>query len=234
MFPWLFPYGLGAYECGRNAVRLNRQELTRALLLYADRRFQRDRCFPFVVFNHEQIRSSAKGGYLLTARRDFQSVADRLLSLDRGALDSLIERGGLGEYVKPETDAERAWFEVMSVVDYVAGHVNGLNTGRKYQRNEIKSLIMAKGVPMFFVTFAPADVKSPLCLHFCGEVIDLTEHMPNMPSADRRSRAIASNPVGAAKFFHFLVRTLLDVLLRAGQDRDGLFGPTECYYGTVE
>ncbi|KAI0361479.1 hypothetical protein OH77DRAFT_1360707, partial [Trametes cingulata] len=202
--------------------------------LYGDRRFQYDRCFPFIVFNQEQIRGSAQGGYLLTARRDFQSVSERILSLDRGALDSLIERSRLERYVRPETDDEKAWFELMSVVDYVSGHVRGLNTGRKYQRNEIRALIMAKGVPIFFITFAPADVKSPLCLYYCGEEIDLAQSMPVLRGGDARRRAIANNPVGAARFFDFLVKTFLRVILRAGTDEQGLFGRTESYYGTVE
>lgn len=234
MFPWLFPYGLGSFENELMVKRLHRGEHIKALLLYPDRRFERDRCFAFIAFNHEQIRASAGGGYLLTNRNNFATVADKILALDREALDNIIERGSDGEYVRPETDAEKACFELISVVDHVAGHVSGLNTSRKYQRNEIKSLIMAKGMPLFFITFAPADLKNPLCLYYCGENVDLFDHLPRLRSADDRRRAIANHPAGAARFFDFLVKTFVRVILRYGQKDDGLFGPTEAYYGTVE
>lgn len=234
MFPWLFPYGLGGFENEFMVKRLTRGEHIKALLLYPDRRFERDRCFAFIAFNHEQIRASASGGYLMTTRNNFASVADKILALDRTALDNILERGKDGDYVRPENDAEKACFDLISVVDHVAGHVSGLNTSRKYQRNEIKSLIMAKGMPIFFVTFAPADLKNPLCLYYCGENIDLFDSLPRLRNADDRRRAIADHPAGAARSFDFLVKTFIRVILRYDQPADGLFGPTEAYYGTVE
>lgn len=153
MFPWLFPYGLGGFENEFIVTRLRRGEHIRGLLHHGDRRFERDRCFVFIAFNHEQIRASATGGYLLTTRQNFSAVSQKILNVDREALDAILERGKLGDYVRLENDAEKAVFDLISAVDRVAGHVNGLSTSKKYQRNEIKSLIVAKGVPIFFVTF---------------------------------------------------------------------------------
>lgn len=58
--------------------------------------------------------------------------------------------------------------------------------------------------------------------------------LPRLRNSDHRGRAIADNPVGAARFFHFLVETSIKVILRFGDEEDGLFGPTDAYYGTVE
>ncbi|KAI0675205.1 hypothetical protein C8Q78DRAFT_527210, partial [Trametes maxima] len=173
MFPWLYPYGRGGFGNHLCDKKLDRSVHIKLCLMYADRRFQTDRCFPFVVFNQEQIRSSSQAGYLLTSRKNFDSVADRLLNIDRSALDALISRSSITGRVCPETDQERQCFELLTLVDHVAGHVDGSNTARKYQRNELRSLIFAKGVPIFFITFAPADYKHPLCLFYCGETIDL-------------------------------------------------------------
>ncbi|TFK81640.1 hypothetical protein K466DRAFT_501813, partial [Polyporus arcularius HHB13444] len=57
---------------------------------------------------------------------------------------------------------------------------------------------------------------------------------PALPDRNARLRAIATNPVGAARFFHKVVDLFTSKILRVGQDRPGLFGPTEAYYGTVE
>ncbi|OBZ77801.1 hypothetical protein A0H81_02179 [Grifola frondosa] len=234
MFPWLFPYGLGGFENVRIRTRLDRIMHVRHLLMYADRRFQTDECFPFMAFNHEQIRSSTHGGYLLTSRKNFPAVVDKIMNLNLAALDGLIERGRHGEYVQSQTEEEKRCFELMSIVDHVAGHVQGSATSRKYQRTEIKSLIIALGVPVFFITFAPVDIKHPLCLYYCGEEIDLMSSEPDIPLPWDCLRAIASNPVACARFFHVIVTAFIQHILRAGDDKPGLFGKTRSYYGTVE
>ena len=234
MFPWLYPYGLGGFNNDLMKTNLPLSLQIRANLFYADRRFQKDRCFPFIVFNQQQIRESSQGGYLMTTKKNFAQVAEKILSIQKDALDDLVERGKRGEYLKPTSDAEKTCFEVMNLVEHVAGHVKGAHTRKKYQRNEIKSLIIEIGVPTFFITFAPADFKNPLCLYFCGMDIDLSSIYPSLSSSNDRLRAIAQNPVGAARFFDYMVHLLITVILRHGQDRDGLFGRTEAYYGTVE
>lgn len=234
MFPWLYPYGLGGFENSRMLHRLDHASHVRVNLLYADRQFQTDRCFPFIVFNHQQIRASVQGGYLLTRRSNFEAVAQKILTLDRAALDSIIDRSASGEHVVPRTEEEKACFDLIGIIDRVAGHVQGLNTSRKYMRNEIRSLVYAKGVLVFFITFAPVDFKHPLCLYFCGEEIDLSQSAPQIRHSDDRLRAIASNPIGAAHFFDFIVNLFITHILRAGSGEQGLFGTTEAYYGTVE
>ncbi|KAI0351829.1 hypothetical protein OH77DRAFT_1410232, partial [Trametes cingulata] len=208
----------------------------RFCLLYGDRRFQTDEYFPFIAFNHEQIRASTRGGYLLTTRRNFDTVADNLLSLDSKALDRLIERGHAGLALSPENEEENACMALLSVIDHIGGHVPGSVTQKRYQRHEIKSLIIAQNVPLFFITFSPVDFKSPLCLYYCGESINLLGLHAQLPSAAERLCSIAENPVACARFFHHVVTTFLRTILRVGgvgEDR-GLFGPTASYYGTVE
>ncbi|EPT05110.1 hypothetical protein FOMPIDRAFT_1100476, partial [Fomitopsis schrenkii] len=202
--------------------------------MYADRCFQTDEYFPFIVFNHEQIRGSSRGGYLMTERRNFSRVVEKILTVDKDALDALIARGKKGEYLKPENPAEQSCFDLLSIIDQVAGHVPASATQRKYQRSQLKSLIMTLGVPIFFITFAPVDFKHPLCMYYCGEKIDLLSATPAMSSNYERMRAVAANPVACARFFHLIVTLFVKHILRSGSNRPGLFGVTRAYYGTVE
>ena len=50
---------------------------------------------------------------------------------------------------KPERDAEKACFKVLSI-DTVGGHVKGSLTLKKYMRNEVWSLISYIGAPSWF------------------------------------------------------------------------------------
>ena len=234
LFPWLYPYGCGGFENSYIKTRLHRREHIRHLLMYADRRFQTDEYFPFIAFNQEQIRGSTRGGYLLTERRNFANVVDTILNVDKQVLQQLIDRSAKGEFIKPKTDEEQRCFKLLSIVDHVAAHVPGSPTQRKYQRNQLKSLIMTIGVPIFFITFAPVEFKNPLCMYYCGEQIDLLSRQPVMPHHLDRMRAIASNPVACARFFHLLVSLFVRIILRSGHELPGLFGRIRAYYGTVE
>ncbi|KZT18401.1 hypothetical protein NEOLEDRAFT_1050152, partial [Neolentinus lepideus HHB14362 ss-1] len=200
--------------------------------MYGDRRFQTDYYFPFILFNQQQIKNSSKGGYLLTERKNYRDVARKVLDIDMNALETLIERGKGGLLVRPETDDERACFELLSLIDHVAGHVDGSNTVKKYQRNECKSLIIAYGAPMWFITFAPVDFKHLICLYYCGIKIDLTTFYPSRPEYIDCLREISKNPVACARFFHVMVTTFIKSVIRP--DGTGFYGNTSAYYGTVE
>ncbi|KAL6309554.1 hypothetical protein BKA93DRAFT_693130, partial [Sparassis latifolia] len=202
--------------------------------LYADRQFQVDEFFPFIVFNQNQIRDCSSGGYLLTEKQNFEAVREKIMTVDASALQRLIDRGKNGEYVQLQDDAEKQCFELLSIIDHVAGRVQGSATRRKYQRNEIKSLIIVKGVPVFFITFAPVDFKHPICLYYCGEKIDLLTSHPSLGDAEHRLWLIARSPVACARFFHLMVKSFVVNILRADSGEDGLFGPTEAYYAPVE
>ncbi|KAI0652911.1 hypothetical protein C8Q70DRAFT_884152, partial [Cubamyces menziesii] len=204
--------------------------------LYHDRRFQHDRYFPFMAFKHEQMHGCTTGGYLLTKCSNFKAVADKILSIDMDALKRLIDRGSSGQFSHIDDPEERKCLELMSLINYVSTRVPGSVAHRRFQRNEIKSLIIAFGVPIFFITFAPADFKNPLCLYYCGQEIDLSKSIPDIPPCRERLKAISRNPVGCARFFDFTVRTFIQYILRVEDPlgRDGLFGQTSAYYGTVE
>ncbi len=117
------------------------------------------------------------------------------------------------------------------MLDHVAKHVEGSNTNKKYMRNEIWSLICAKGAPSWFITFAPTDLKHPLCLYLASEDI---RFYPKMYAEDKRWSLIANNPVACARFFHFMVQAFIKHILGVGTNHDGLYGDTNGYYGTVE
>ncbi len=236
LFPWLYPYGLGGFDNTKMSCKLGRAKQIQHRLMYADQRFQVDRYFPFLAFNQEQIRASTTGGFLLTERAHFKDVAAKILSTDKEVLQGLIDKGKSGWSSEIATPEEKQCHELLALVDFVAAKVPGSMTQRRNQRSEIKSLIIAYNVPMFFVTFAPVDFKHPICLYYCGEEINLTERMPDLPSCTYRLRAIASNPVACARFFDLMVRSFVTQILRVDDPdcRAGLFGKTSTYYGTVE
>ena len=107
----------------------------------------------------------------------------------------------------------------------------GSITSKKYLRNEIWSLISYIGAPSWFITFAPADNKHPICLYYA----DTKEtYSPELRSSNECYRLIAKNPVAGARFFHFMVQMFIKHVLGVDSDHPGLYSDTSAYYGTVE
>ena len=232
MFPHLFPYGLGGIgSTDSKIVRISEMMHKRQLLMYHDKRFQCDPYFPLVAFNHEQMKKCTTGGFLLTKRGNFDKIADRLMNIDIGVLSDLSQRLAKGEHVKPETDAEKNCYQVISDLDHVAHNVQGSVTSKRYMRNEIWSLISYLGAPSWFITFAPADNKHPICLYYANTKEWL---YPQLYTSKECYNLIANNPVAGARFFHFMTEMFIKHVLGVGSNHAGLYGDTSGYYGTVE
>jgi hypothetical protein len=231
MMPWLFPYGLGGFGNIYQEGRISTMAHKRHLLMYYDKRFQKDPHFPLIAFNHEQIKQCSSAGYLLSEKAKFEEISQHLFNIDVDTLQNMAKRMENGERVVPETDAEKLCFQVLRDLDHVGGHVQGSLTSKKYMRNEIWSLISYLGAPSWFITLSPADVKHPIALYFA----DTKETFkPEIRNADERRRLIANNPVAGARFFHFMVQIFITYVLGVGTGKRGIYGNTAAYYGTVE
>jgi len=237
IFPWLFPYGLGGIGNEIHKGLLSDAAHKKHLLMYHDKRFQRDHEFCLMSFNHEQIKNGTTGGYLMTKRKNFDDVAKRLLELDQQVLENLSTRLESGERVKAETEEEKNCYNILKDLDHIGGHVNGSITNKKYMRNEIWSLTAFQGAPTWYITLSPADNKHPICLYFADTK---TTFSPELRIDDDRLRLISENPVAGARFFHFMVSMFIEHVLGVTEmehktkRQTGLFGKTSAYYGTVE
>jgi hypothetical protein len=78
VFPWLFPYGLS----GIGTTDLSDKAHKYHLLMYHDKRFQRDPTFPFVAFSHQQLKAATSASFLLADSSKFYDIANRLLSVN--------------------------------------------------------------------------------------------------------------------------------------------------------
>jgi len=231
MFPWLFPYGLGGIGSMVHKGKILTLNHKGHLLMYHDKRFQTGPHFPLIAFNHEQIKESTTGGSLLSERQSFPIVAGQLLNLNPDVLSDIAKCMSDGERVKPQTEEEKACFQVIHDLDHVGKHVEGSITNRKFMRNEIWSMISFMGAPSWFITFSPADNRHPIHLYFA----DTKERFsPTIHSLDECYQLIANNPVAGAQFFHFMVETFIEHVLGVGKHHRGVYGNTSAYYGTVE
>jgi hypothetical protein len=71
MFPLLFPYGVG----GVGYSKLSENKYKEFLLMYHDKRFQKDMGFLFVAFSHAQIKAATTGGFLLAKSNKIDGIS---------------------------------------------------------------------------------------------------------------------------------------------------------------
>jgi hypothetical protein len=231
MFPWLFPYGLGGIGHERQRHKLSDAEHKRHLLLYHDKRFQKDPYFPLIAFNHEQIKDSTTGGFILAKQKSFDNIANRLLGINSEVLADITERMMKGERIKGESKDEKDCLQLIHDLDHFGGHVKGSITSKKYMKNEIWSLISFRGAPSWYITLSPTDSKHPISLYYADTKERFT---PVIHSKSERESLIADNPVASARFFHFMIQAFIKHVLGVDADHPGIYGDTSSYYGTVE
>ena len=229
--PWLFPYGLGGIGNSLQQGRLSDIAYKKHLLMYNDKRFQMDSHFSLIAFNHEQIKQSTTGGYLLAEKSKFDNISKRLMDVNIEVLSDLIKRMEHGERVKPETDEEKLCFQLTKDLDHVGGHVKGSLTSKKYMCNELWSLISFCGAPSWFITFSPADNMHPIPLYFADTKETFS---PELKSYQEQYALIANNPVAGARFFDIMSKMFIKYVLGFGENHPGLYGNTEAFYGTDE
>ncbi|EJD54883.1 hypothetical protein AURDEDRAFT_133193 [Auricularia subglabra TFB-10046 SS5] len=202
--------------------------------MYHDKRFQLDSEFALIAFNQEQILAGSKAGVFLSSKRKFQRLADMLGSIDESVFGELANKLQSDPHWKPRTEVESKCFKILGELDMVNAHVPGSVAAKKYQRNELWSLLSYMGAPTWFITFAPADIHHPLCLYYADSSDCFDEKKISLLPDDTKWRLVANNPIASARFFHFIVSIFIEEIICWGRENPGLFGETNAFYGTVE
>lgn len=99
-------------------------------------------------------------------------------------------------------------------------------------RSEIRGLIVRYGMPAFWITINPSDLRNPLVLTLAG--LEFPGDIPARARAAARATVATSNPVAVAEFFHCVCKAVLRGLLATGTGQLGILGDLSNHYGVVE
>jgi len=106
-------------------------------------------------------------------------------------------------------------------------------------RNEIRGLMIDKGLPSFFITINPADVYNPVVKLLAGAEIDVDKLLPEeVPNYWEQAILVTKNPAVAAHFFNIYINAFIKCILGYNNKRhqfsNGILGQVKAYYGCVE
>ena len=228
-FPTLFPYGLGGFEIERR-VNVPYEAHVRWALRYEDRRFRKDPHFPFQVFGVCQKRQVCRASTLQMKRSSY---------IQHQHLLSTITADDLTKASKEETRgvpfSNPAVRTLRSQLSAVKTKVQGSDESRTSIRGKIWGTNLLHNPPSLWVTINPADTQDPIAQVLAGADIDL-DNFCNTAGPDSIDRAMnmASDPYAAAKFFHFLIETIIEVLFGISKSRNGTFVRKEGIFGIVK
>jgi hypothetical protein len=234
-FPCLFPYGLGGIEA-RRPVEVDFRSHVKWALQYFDRRFRKHETFPFVCFGISQRRQALTSARVQMERKTFERDARLMSTVTTTKLEAAKREEDKG---LPISDpAVRA---LKSHIHATASRIQGSDQARYRLRSEIWSTSAAFGPPSLWITINPSDLHDPIAQVLAGEEINMDEFMAHLgPNKDQRAKNIADDPYAAAKFFHFMIATILETLLGVkvtpAQVKSGMgvFGHVTAYFGVVE
>ena len=122
-----------------------------------------------VALNHEQVKSSTTGSFVTVKKGNFEAITNRILNADVDAMDSVLQKLEKGGQFDLTSSSEKMCFDIINDLDHVGQFVQGSRTNKRYMRNEIWSLIAARGAPSWFITFAPMDQNNLISVYYGAE-----------------------------------------------------------------
>ena len=91
----------------------------------------------------------------------------------------------------------------------------GSDSSRQRVRSQIWSTVACFNAPSIWLTINPDDLHDPIAQVFAGENIDLDAFEATLgPDKQTHAKNMARDPCAAAKFFDFMVRSVLQHLFQ--------------------
>ena len=239
IYPTLYPFGIGGCEDPQRPVALSFSRHIKHLFNLSDRRFQEHYSFLFTTFNILQRRTALLHTSLKVKKRNFERVAAAFGSVSPETVHIVSERVARGDVTTVRSAEEKKVLELLKQVQAVTSHVPGSASSKLVMRNEIRALMIEKGMPSFYLTINPADVYNPIVKFLAGSEIDIDKLTDKeVPNYRDQSILVAKNPAIAAKFFNLYMKAFISTILAfdsSGRNLEGgILGVVKAYYGCVE
>ncbi|KAI6116438.1 hypothetical protein F5141DRAFT_988058, partial [Pisolithus sp. B1] len=122
-----------------------------------------------------------------------------------------------------------------------AGQVVGTDQSHYQLGSQIWATSIMYNPPSLWITINPCDLHDPIAQVFAGEHIDMN-HFDRVlgPAKDVCTQNVARDSYAAARFFHFMIRTIIQTLFSITATphqvlhTKGVFGMVNAYFGVVE
>ncbi|KAF8860612.1 hypothetical protein BDZ45DRAFT_310087 [Acephala macrosclerotiorum] len=191
------------------------------------KRFARHKTFMYLLYDVLQLRSSSLGNGLLVKRRNWRSAEDDIAFL---AIDQLEDtaKAVVDEAVIDDPVIQRLQRNIVAI----GMQVPEFFSQKLKRRSKIKGLTVRDGMPVFWITINPSDLRNPLILLLAG-VEYSGDALPTANAAIRHA-TVTFNLVAVAQFFHHTCKAIFDGLLGSNTGRIGILGQVSNYFAMIK
>ena len=141
--------------------------------------------------------------------------------------DDLLKAAEEAERHHPISDPRV--YELLKMIARIGSTAAGSDEKKSYLLTQLKCAMIYHGCPIIFLTLNPAESHSPIALFYAGEKIDPKSFDPRLYSSEDRLRRTIDNPLATVEYFHSMVTTIIEKVLKAG-----VFGELAHHFGTIE
>lgn len=236
LFPHLDPWGIGGFHHEMRKRRISLEEQLSHLVSIDNSPFSADESFAFVYFNISQKKKLIEDCIFRVNERVYTTLTEQLMATPDDVIKRMEAKYQNNPTYYPDNDEEeKRLLRLLNQLQSINHKLPGSNGHKLRLRNEIRALIHRLGAPALWITINPSDVNNPLVRLIFGEDIKLEdlERGEDLKKFQRQVLA-AKNPHVAAIYFDRVIKAFIEIILRHGRDKAGLFGRCTGYYGTVE
>lgn len=191
------------------------------------RRFARHKTFMYLLFDVIQLRKSSMGNMFLIKRQNWQTTMNDIASLTVNQLQDAAKTVATGQKIEDPIIRR-----LLRNIETIGMQVPGSFAQKLRMRAEIRGLILRYGMPAFWITINPSDLRNPLVLILAG--VEYSGDNLAAANAAIREAAATSNPVAVAEFFHHVCKAVLDGLFATNTGQIGILGDLSNYFAVVE
>jgi hypothetical protein len=178
LYPTLFPYGIGGMSDDRRRSRLGLKHHVKHLFSLADRRFKEHYSFLFTAFSMIQRHALLFRAHYKGERPNFDYIAAQFGTVSAASVHAVSERIASGDYKTSNSNEEHRVLRLMKEVNAINAHIPGSSQSKLVMRNQIRALMVEKGMPSFYITINPEDVYNPLVKFLAGDEINIDSMSP--------------------------------------------------------
>ncbi|GLI82177.1 hypothetical protein PoHVEF18_010583 [Penicillium ochrochloron] len=111
-------------------------------------------------------------------------------------------------------------------------HVPGSFAQKLRLRSEIRGLITRYGMPAFWITINPSDLRNPIILILAG--IEYSRDNLATVNTAVREATTTSNPAAVAEFFHYVYKAVLEGLFATNTSQIGILSDLSNHFAVIK
>ena len=181
----------------------------------------------YLLYDVIQLRRSSLANSILVKRQHWKSTVKDIALLTVNQLLNAVKTLAAGGKIE-DPMVRRLQKNLISI----AKHVPGSFAQKLVMRSNIRGIIVRYGMPGFWITINPSDLRNPLVVILAG--VEYSGDIFAAANAAIRHAVATSNPVAVAEFFHHICKAVLEGLLATASKQTGILGDVSNHFGVVE